>query len=74
MTLQDLRFWFDSEAPLQNGIPSITLDWSSDNMVLENVVDYPSPFTAPMMVATDLLLSQAANPYFVVPQNVQGEN
>jgi len=73
ITLRELRFWFDSEAPEQNDIPSSTLEWSSD-MVLENVIDYPSPFTSPFMIATDQLLSRAVDPYFEIPTKTQGND
>merc|ERR1712212_477835 len=67
ITLHELRFWFDAEAPLKNGIPTINhSDLTSDNLILENAIDHPSPFTSPFMKAFDTLLSQVTNPNYEV--------
>ena len=60
MTLEELRRFFDKEAPVENNIPNVNYNLSSAAApVLASVPSLPlsNPFSSPYMDALDLTLS-----------------
>lgn len=59
MTLENLRQYFDSDAPEDNGIPMINFNLTQGQSVLNSTASYPlkNNFSSPTMDAVDQVLS-----------------